>query len=120
MHLRSSDVDRRITEFLDELIGGRSRLTAPFLSNSAMMYLVEKITDVKSLVKMYGDYSYFIHTYTATWQGIPFSSVLEIKILKYEIKKFLFTIRDLVDSYYKLTYQDFPKIQQKCRLGAKN
>ena len=100
------DLDQVISSFIRSiLINKPKRIVMPFLSNSAMIYLVEKMTSVKGLATKYEEYSYFVHTYTATWQGIPFSSILEIKILKNELQKLEDILKELLSQYYNLAFK---------------
>lgn len=48
---------------------------------------------------MYSEYSTFVHTYLETFQGLPFSSVFEFKILREETKKFT-EVLDTVIKWY--------------------
>lgn len=100
------DFNHVLSDFIQNILKNKpKKVIMPYLSNSAMIYFVEKITDIKGLRKKYDEYSYFIHTYTATWQGIPFSSILEIKILKNEIQKLESHLKDLLTKYYALVFK---------------
>jgi len=77
-------------------------IVMPYLSNSCIISLVEKMTGVMGFSGKYDEYSFFIHTYAASWQVMPFSSVLEVKILKYEIKDLRINMGELLTKYIKL------------------
>jgi len=51
------------------------------------------------LQKKYNEYSFFVHSSFVSWYIFPFSSVLEFKILKYELTTFLQVIRKVLEMY---------------------
>ncbi|MHC1582130.1 MAG: hypothetical protein ACXQT5_03885, partial [Candidatus Syntropharchaeia archaeon] len=51
------------------------------------------------LQNKYREYSFFIHSYFASWHIFPFSSVLEFKIVKYELTIFLQVIKKVLEMY---------------------
>ena len=65
---------------------------------SFVIQLMEKLSKMK-LMRLYGGYSYFVHSYDEAWQLYPFSSVLEFKIFKHEIYLFIEVIRGLLTFY---------------------
>jgi len=67
-------------------------------STTFVLSFIDRLFSTK-LQYMYDEYSFFTHSYFASWHIIPFSSVLEFKILKEEIKKFVNTITELLKKY---------------------
>ena len=97
-HLSNSD--REFVEELTEiLIKSKSPIiTTPYPSTSFVIQLMEKLSKL-NLMRLYGGYSYFVHSYDEAWQLYPFSSVLEFKIFKREMHLFIEVIRELLTFY---------------------
>ncbi|KXB01390.1 hypothetical protein AKJ41_01715 [candidate division MSBL1 archaeon SCGC-AAA259O05] len=99
-------LDREFLEKVSEsaVDDNSNYIVPPFPSNE---YILDYLHDVwhdsleNKLTRFYKQYSYFVHSYIHSWQIYPFSSVLEFKILKMEIKDFFNTINDLVEVYLK-------------------
>ena len=89
-------------EFVEHLveciIRDKHYIVIPYPSVSFVIQLLEKFSRFK-LMKLYEAYSYFVHSYCASWQFYPFSSVLEFKIFKYELIKFIQVILRLLGFY---------------------
>lgn len=74
----------------------------PYPSNEFVIQLVSKMLGLKGIDKeYYGRYSYFVHSYGTSWQVFPFSSVLEFKILKYELSGFGDMIIGTFDKFFE-------------------
>lgn len=76
-------------------------IVPPFPTYNFVMNYVNKLFyDLGiNIPKIYSEYSHFVHSYSASWQIYPFSSVLEFKILKNQIDKFKMAIEKLLRSY---------------------
>ena len=89
---------------LDELtrllIGDRPFFSIRYPSNSFIIQLLEKLSNLK-LSTLYERYSYFVHSYDKTWQFYPFSSVLEFKIFKNELIQFIKLIKEVLNFFDK-------------------
>jgi len=75
------------------------KISAAYPSNEFVLSMVSKMLGLH-LNSFYGRYSYFVHSYDSAWQLFPFSSVLEFKILKYELSSFFNTISETMRSYF--------------------
>ena len=97
--LKGTKVGKTDKKFVRELISTtvdkNSEIVPTFPTNSFVMNFVENITKQK-IEKLYGEYSYFVHSYVPSWQTFPFSSVLEYKILRHEIDKFERLVRNIL------------------------
>ncbi len=83
-------------------------IVPPYPSNDFVLAFVDKTLSTdpqKKLQKKYNEYSFFIHSYFTSWYIFPFSSVLEFKILKYEITTFLQMINEILRRYIHKCYQ---------------
>jgi len=74
------------------------KLIPPYPSNEFVLGFVNKVFHSKLLEK-YKEYSYFVHSYFASWHIFPFSSVLEFKVFKHELELFSKTLQSLIGSY---------------------
>ncbi len=79
-------------------------IVPPYPSNEFVLGFVDK-TFSTSLQKKYSEYSFFVHSYFTSWHIFPFSSVLEFKVFKHELKKFSNEIQNLLTSFSKLLSQ---------------
>jgi len=96
-------------EFADKVIKTLEKTTPPVIvppypSNDFVLAFVDKtfptgLQKKYKLQKKYDEYSFFIHSYFASWYIFPFSSVLEFKILKYELTIFLQVIKKVLEMY---------------------
>jgi hypothetical protein len=92
-------------KFLSEFIGStlekmRGQIVPPYPSNRFVLEMVGLLTQ-QDLNSYYSEYSYFVHSYTETWQLLPFSSVLEFKILRHELSSFIKTLSRTLNAYLK-------------------
>jgi len=88
------DVDRIV-----ELFDGRGPVIVPlYPSNEFVIGFVSKYFS-EDLLKLYKEFSFFVHSYHASWHIFPFSSVLEFKVFNHELSKFSAKIRKIVDAY---------------------
>ena len=78
-----------------------SVIVPPYPQNKFVITFVDK-TFSTSLDKKYDEYSFFVHSYLTSWYIFPFSSVLEFKILRHELKSFSEVIKKLLSSYLEL------------------
>ena len=90
-------------EFADKVIKTLEKTTPsvivpPYPSNNFVLAFVDK-TFSTDLQKKYNEYSFFVHSYFVSWYIFPFSSVLEFKILKYELTTFLQVIKKVLEMY---------------------
>mgnify|MGYP005633455559 CR=1 FL=1 len=97
---RLSNSDREFVKELTELLieGKSPTITIPYPSTSFVIQLMEKLSKL-NLMRLYDEYSYFVHSYDEAWQLYPFSSVLEFKIFKHEIRLFIEVISKLLTFY---------------------
>ena len=87
------------TDRIVELFDGRgSVIVPPYPSNEFVIGFVSKYFS-EDLLKLYKEYSLFVHSYHASWHIFPFSSVLEFKVFNHELSKFSAKIRKIVDAY---------------------
>jgi len=103
--IKGSSLSELEKKFICEFIGltvekMRGQIIPPFPSNRFVLEMVGYITQ-QDLNKHYSEYSYFVHSYNDTWQHLPFSSVLEFKILKYQLFLFIRLVSRVVDAYVK-------------------
>ena len=92
--------DTKLIETIANLLANKPVITIPYPSPTFTMQMLEKLTKLK-ITKPYGEYSYFIHSYDKAWQLYPFSSVLEFKILKHQLKTFTRLLTQLLDFHRK-------------------
>ncbi|MCK5291706.1 MAG: hypothetical protein KAR39_06795 [Thermoplasmata archaeon] len=64
------------------------RFTMPYLSNEVVLQVTSKMLGL-NLYDFYDKYSYFVHSYSMSWQIAPFSSILELKVFEQELSRFL-------------------------------
>lgn len=64
------------------------RFIMPYLSNELVLQVVGKMLGL-NLYDFYDKYSYFVHSYSMSWQITPFSSILELKVFEQELSRFL-------------------------------
>jgi len=81
-----------------------SEIIIPFPSNRFVLEFIDK-TFSTNLYKFYSEYSFFVHSYFTSWHILPFSSVLEVKIFKHELNRFLNEIQKLFTNYINLLNQ---------------
>lgn len=94
--------DKKIVrEFVQSLMDKMpDKIVAPYPSNGFVLSIISKMLGLNlNLNSFYGRYSYFVHSYDKAWQLFPFSSVLEFKILGYELSSFFNTILETIGSY---------------------
>ena len=88
-------------EFIDELVRllvGDKPFSIRYPSNGFIIQFLGKMSGL-NLIEIYERYSYFVHSYDKTWQFYPFSSVLEFKIFKHELTRFIKLITSIIDFY---------------------
>jgi|GEM_PF-6086827 hypothetical protein len=91
--------DIRLSEhILDKVVKRSGGVVAPALRPTFLYEYSGKLMslDIRSF---YRNYSTFIHLYPNTTQILPFSSILEYKILKIEVEKFSTFLNKIVDKY---------------------
>lgn len=101
-HKRLSKSDEEFIDKLSEKLEiNSSKLIPLYPSNDFVIAFVSKVTSI-NLQKLYNEYSHFIHSYFTSWHIFPFSSVLEFKIYKHQLRIFADTILGLIDYYFDL------------------
>lgn len=75
-------------------------IVPPYPSNGFVLGFVGETFD-QDIIKYYGEMSYFVHSYSSSWLIIPFSSLLEFKILLYELPKFIDIIQKTFSKYFE-------------------
>lgn len=73
---------------------------SPHQTDGSVIRLIGKIASM-DLSSLYRKYNRFVHSDEKTWQIVPFSSVLEFKIFRYELSSFLDAISQILRSYSK-------------------
>lgn len=109
---KGTNLYKKDNHFLDNLAedvtaGDESFVIAPaFPSNAFVIDYVNRVFNAPriDLSAMYSDYSYFVHSYSGSWQVYPFSSVLEFKILRHEIDQFRNAVEHLLSDYIDTCY----------------
>lgn len=109
---KGTNLYKKDNQFLDSLAehviaGDESIVIAPaFPSNAFVIDYVNRVFNEPhiDLSAMYSDYSYFVHSYSGSWQVYPFSSVLEFKILRHEIGQFRDAVEHLLNDYIGRCY----------------
>jgi len=88
-----------LEDLIKLLINAKQSFSIRYPSNSFIIQLLSKISGLNILLETYENYSYFVHSYDKTWQFYPFSSVLEFKIFRNELTRFISLIREILDFY---------------------
>jgi len=105
--LKGKSPSKSDEKLIEELLKIKSNQFGKFVipsypSNEFVIQLVSKMLGLKGIdKKYYGRYSYFVHSYGTSWQVFPFSSVLEFKILKYELSDFGDMIIGTFDKFFE-------------------
>lgn len=76
----------------------KDKIAPPWPTIEFVIWFVEKVSGMK-IRKLYSEYSTFVHVYPETFQISPFCSVLEFKILREEIQKFLKRLEEITIWY---------------------
>ncbi len=102
---RLTRTDETLLRELVETIKAKksSVIVPPYPSNEFVLGFVGRVLSV-NLIGLYREYSYFVHSYIPSWHVFPFSSVLEFKIFKYELYKFIETVWNLINAYFKTVW----------------
>lgn len=79
------------------------QIVPPYPSNEFVLGFVGETLD-QNLIKYYDEMSYFVHSYVSSWQIIPFSSLLEFKILLYELSIFIDIIQITFSKYFEFLF----------------
>jgi hypothetical protein len=100
--LSKSD-EKLVKESLKMEIGRLGKSIVPlYPSNEFVIQFVSKSLHLGDIyTRYYERYSYFVHSYDTSWQIFPFSSVLEFKILEYELSAFCDMIVGIFDKFFK-------------------
>jgi len=99
VNLNPEDFTEKAIKALEKTASGK--IVAPYPSNDFILAFVDKTFSTK-LQKKYAEYSFFVHFYPPSWEIFPFSSVLEFKILKYEVRGFSNLIIEVLNRYLEM------------------
>jgi len=90
-----------INEILEKIVMSMSsEIIIPFPSNRFVLEFIDYQFSTNIYREFYSKYSFFVHSYLASWHILPFSSILEIKIFKQELDRFLDEVKKLFENYY--------------------
>ncbi len=92
----SSEVRAEIVEKLNDSIPEKIMLTLP--SNRFVLEFVDRNLST-NFYELWDSYSLFVHSNFTSWYIVPFTSVLEFKILKNELIKFSNEIRECFEKF---------------------
>jgi len=97
----TSDKQKLVDEIVAMTLPKQNKFIPSLPSNGFVIQFLDNLfrSSGLRLSKMYSEYSGFVHSYVSSWQILPFSSVLEFKILKKEITKFSNSMNILLDNY---------------------
>jgi len=94
-----SQKDVRLSELILDKIRGKScEIVAPALHPAFLYQYSGKLLGA-NITGPYRDYSTFIHLYPNTTQILPFSSILEYKVLRNEVEKFSSLLNEIISKY---------------------
>lgn len=99
-------IDQAVDELLDTQHG---YLVPSFPSNNQVIGHLDTLWHqelTNPLINLYGEYSFFIHSYPSSWQIFPHSSILEFKIFDYELARFNDAITTLIERYFTDYHRD--------------
>ena len=74
----------------------------PLPTNKFVLKFVDNLFSTDLYRRFYSEYSFFVHSYFSSWHVLPFSSVLEFKIFKYELNNFSNEIKKLFTGFNKI------------------
>jgi len=94
-----------INKLINSLEMGQSLIVPPYPSNEFVLGFVSKVFS-NNLLKLYKEYSHFVHSYLTSWHIFPFSSVLEFKIFRNELSIFTEALLQILNSYLEQLFLD--------------
>lgn len=107
---RTSKLDKEFLNEISELtVSNKNQFIVPTIPPNE--YIINFLHNIwhtnfeRKLSESYKQYSFFVHSYLHSWQVYPYSSVLEYKILKNEVKTFFSTVANLTESYLENCYR---------------
>ena len=94
-----------INKLINSLETSQSLVVPPYPSNEFVLGFVSKVFS-NNLLKLYKEYSHFVHSYFTSWHIFPFSSVLEFKIFRNELSIFAKSLLQILNSYLEQLFLD--------------